>query len=74
MDVRGSRGDPDTLQCFRSWRKLSTSSDTYQVERMDLIMKIRTKLKEYRKLAQVLPVRRIQIDSADTTQLVLIHH
>jgi hypothetical protein len=67
MDVRGSRGDPDTLQCFRSWRKLSTSSDTYQVERMDLIMKIRTKLKEYRKLAQVLPVRRFQIDSANDT-------
>jgi hypothetical protein len=67
MDVRDSRGDPDTLQCFRSWKKLSTSSDTYQVERLDLIMKIRTKLKEYRKLAQVLPGRRFQIDSANDT-------
>lgn len=48
LDFRDSRGDPDTLQCFRSWKKLSTSSDAQQLEQMALIMKIREKLKEYR--------------------------
>lgn len=50
LDIRDSRGDPDTIQCFRSWKKLSTSSDSCQLEQMALITKIRARLKEYRKL------------------------
>jgi hypothetical protein len=53
LDVRDSRGDPDTLQCFRSWKKLCTSSDPRQLEHMALIIKIRKKLKEYRKLLEI---------------------
>jgi hypothetical protein len=67
MDIRDSRGDPDTLQCFRSWSKLSSSLDPCQAERVNLIMNIRSKLKEYRKLAQVLPVRRFKIYTSINT-------
>ncbi|RFU33049.1 hypothetical protein B7463_g3287, partial [Scytalidium lignicola] len=44
LDIKISRVDPDTLQNFRSWKKLSTSSDP---EQMAVIMRIREKLKEY---------------------------
>jgi hypothetical protein len=49
LDFRDSRRDPDVQQCFRSWTKLRTSGDPDQVKRMELIEKIREKLKEYRK-------------------------
>ncbi|KAH7372101.1 hypothetical protein BKA64DRAFT_262832 [Cadophora sp. MPI-SDFR-AT-0126] len=45
MDIRELRaGDPDY---FRSWKKLSTSGEPRQLQRMELIGRIRTKLKEY---------------------------
>ncbi|KAE9364413.1 hypothetical protein N431DRAFT_519815 [Stipitochalara longipes BDJ] len=47
LDIRDSRGDPDTIQCFRSWKRLKTSTDPRQLEQMELIMKIKQKLKEY---------------------------
>ena len=47
MDIQDARtGDPDF---FRSWKKLSTSRDPRQMQRVDLIGRIRSKLKEYRK-------------------------
>ncbi|KAF4634798.1 hypothetical protein G7Y89_g3322 [Cudoniella acicularis] len=51
MDARDFRGfqgqpDPDTHQCFRSWRKMN--SDPRQRQRIELIHKIRVVLKEYR--------------------------
>lgn len=49
MDAEDARGNPDTLHCFRSWKKLTTSSDPRQWERIELIQKIRATLKEYRK-------------------------
>jgi hypothetical protein len=49
LDFRDSRRDPDVQQCFRSWTKLRASEDPDQVKRMELIEKIREKLKEYRK-------------------------
>ncbi|PMD37545.1 hypothetical protein L207DRAFT_636226 [Hyaloscypha variabilis F] len=47
LDIRDSRGDPDTVQCFRSWKKLRSSTDPGQLERIELILKIRERLKEY---------------------------
>ena len=47
MDIQDARtGDPDF---FRSWKKLSTSREPRQLQRMDLIVRIRAKLKEYRR-------------------------
>jgi len=48
MDIEDSRGDPNTLQCFRSWKLLRTSQDPRQRQRMEMIKTIRTKIKEYR--------------------------
>ena len=48
LDIRDSQGDLDTIQCFRSWKKLKSSTDPRQLEHMALITKIREKLKEYR--------------------------
>jgi hypothetical protein len=49
LDIRDSLSqNPDTLQCFRSWKKLDKSTDPAQVERKELITKIRTKSKDYR--------------------------
>jgi len=53
LDIRDSRGDPDTVQCFRSWKKLRSSTDPRQLERMALILKIRERLKEYRESLDV---------------------
>lgn len=50
MDIIDSRGNPDALQYFRSWKKLSTSQEPRQMQRMVLIGRIRGKLKEYCKL------------------------
>lgn len=47
LDFRDSRKDPDVQQCLRSWTKLRTSGDPDQAKRMELIEKIREKLKEY---------------------------
>jgi hypothetical protein len=52
LDFRDSRRDPDVQQCLRSWTKLRTSGDPDQVKRMELIEKIREKLKEYRKSSE----------------------
>lgn len=52
LDFRDSCRDPDVQQCFRSWAKLKTSVDPEQVERMELIGKIKEKLREYRKLSR----------------------
>ena len=52
LDFRDSSRDPDVQQCFRSWTKLRTSGDPDQVKRMELIEKIREKLKEYRKSSE----------------------
>jgi hypothetical protein len=49
MDTNDFHSDPDTLQCFRSWTKLSISSDPRHLQRMELIKKIRGTLNEYRK-------------------------
>jgi hypothetical protein len=49
LDMRDSRGDPTAQQCFRSWKQLSNSRKPEHIESMELIVKIRTKLKEYRK-------------------------
>ena len=49
LDFRDSQKDPDVQQCFRSWTRLKTSGDLNQIKRMELIEKIREKLKEYRK-------------------------
>jgi hypothetical protein len=49
LDIRDSRGDPTAQQCFRSWKQLSNSREPEHVERLELIEKIRKKLKEYRK-------------------------
>jgi hypothetical protein len=53
LDFRDSRRDPDVQQCFRSWAKLRSSGDPDQVKRMELIEKIREKLKEYRKSPEI---------------------
>jgi hypothetical protein len=53
LDIRDSRGDPDTVQCFRSGKKLRSSTDPRQLERMALILKIRERLKEYRESLNV---------------------
>ncbi|KAL5325457.1 hypothetical protein ACEPPN_006582 [Leptodophora sp. 'Broadleaf-Isolate-01'] len=37
MDIIDSRGNPDALQYFRSWKKLSTSQEPRQMQRMVLI-------------------------------------
>jgi hypothetical protein len=49
LDFRDSRRDPDVQQCFRSWTRLKTGEDSEQAKRIELIEKIRAKLKEYRK-------------------------
>jgi hypothetical protein len=49
MDISDFTSDPDTIQCFRSWTRLSNSSDPRHVQRMELIKKIRGALNEYRK-------------------------
>lgn len=48
MDIQDSRGDLEELQYFRSWKRLSNSREPRQVQRMEMIGRIRTKLKEYR--------------------------
>ena len=48
LDIRESQGDLDTIQCFRSWKKLKSSTDPRQLEHRELIIKIRGRLKEYR--------------------------
>ncbi|KAG4436919.1 hypothetical protein IFR05_007607 [Cadophora sp. M221] len=47
FDVQDARGDPDALQCLRSWKKFSTSSDPRQVQRLELVRRIRVTLKDY---------------------------
>ncbi|KAE9375349.1 hypothetical protein N431DRAFT_402786 [Stipitochalara longipes BDJ] len=47
LDFRDSRRDPDVQQYFRSWTKLKTSGDSDQLKRLELIQRIREKLKEY---------------------------
>ena len=53
LDFRDSRKDPDVQQCFRSWTKLKANGDPDQVKRMELIEKIREKLKQYRKSSKL---------------------
>lgn len=48
VDVRDAKTDPDILQNFRSWKMITTSSDTRQVKRVELIHRIRVVLKDYR--------------------------
>jgi len=49
LDFRDSRRDPDVQQCFRSWTRLKSGEDLEQAKRIELVEKIRAKLKEYRK-------------------------
>ena len=41
--------NPDTLECFRSWKTLMDSDDPKQEERRKLNRTIQVKIKEYRK-------------------------
>ena len=52
LDIEDSHRGLDTLQYFRSWKKLSTSADPRQKQRLDLIKRIRAVLKEYCKTTQ----------------------
>jgi hypothetical protein len=45
IDVRGSLVDPEILQNFKSWKILSTGTEDRQVQRLDLIRRIRATLK-----------------------------
>ncbi|PQE18787.1 chorismate mutase protein [Rutstroemia sp. NJR-2017a WRK4] len=47
LDLEDSFQDPGTLQCFRSWEMLCSSQEPRQKKRVELIMKIQEKLKEY---------------------------
>jgi hypothetical protein len=49
MDIEDFRGNPDTVQSLRSWKKLSTSTSGRPTARMELTWKIQRTLKEYRK-------------------------
>jgi hypothetical protein len=53
LDLEDSFQDPGTLQCFRSWEMLCSSQEPRQKKRVELILKIQEKLKEYRQLIQV---------------------
>jgi hypothetical protein len=50
FDLEDSFQDPGTLQCFRSWEMLCSSQEPRQKKRVELIMKIQEKLKEYRQI------------------------
>lgn len=48
LDMQDSRRNPNTLECFRSWKRLNDSTDASQIQRRELINKIKVAVKEYR--------------------------
>lgn len=54
LDVQDSHGDANSIDCLRSWKSLSTNKEVRQMQRMELVMKIRKQLKEYRKKVEFL--------------------
>lgn len=73
-DAEDFRGNPDTLQCFRSWRRFRPSTDPRQLEKIELIKVIRRTLKEYRKKLQSHSALEKLADGYITLQTELWHY
>ncbi|KAH6666047.1 hypothetical protein B0J14DRAFT_205829 [Halenospora varia] len=73
LDVEDSRGDQSTYQCLRSWRRLVESENPRQRQRLELIKKIRSTLKEYYKVldlqGRILKMESPQSRSLETLRL-----